>query len=105
MPEYIERDALRTEALKLTGMDEFAFDNCFPYWQFSKCIKDAPEADVEPVVHGKWIQSQRLHGNPGWEIGRCWAEIVYQCSICGRVSTQKEPYCNCGARMDLEDKP
>ena len=53
MPEYIEREALRAEALRLTGQSEFAFDHCFPYWQFSKCIKEAPSVDVVPVVRCK----------------------------------------------------
>ena len=54
MSEYIEREALRAEAIRMTGGDEFVFDNCFPYWQFSKSIKEAPAADVAPVVHGRW---------------------------------------------------
>ena len=53
MPEYIEREALRAEALRLTKQMEFSFDNCFPYWQFSKCIKEAPSVDVVPVVRCK----------------------------------------------------
>ena len=24
----------------------------------------------------------------------------WQCSVCGRYEPSKEPYCNCGARMD-----
>ena len=53
MPEYIEREALKAEALRLTGASEFAFDYCFPYWQFSKCIKEAPAVDAVPVVRCK----------------------------------------------------
>lgn len=69
-------------------------------------INDAPTIDAAPVVHGRWIQVQQLRGNPGWEIGQCWSEIVYQCSICERISAHKEPYCHCGARMDAkEDEP
>ena len=29
--------------------------------------------------------------------------ISYKCSRCGRTEKVKEPYCNCGAKMDLED--
>ena len=61
MSEYIEREALRAEAIRLTGGDEFVFDNCFPYWQFSKSIKEAPAADVAPVVHGEWVEA-KLNG-------------------------------------------
>lgn len=26
--------------------------------------------------------------------------IINKCSVCGRVEKRKEPYCNCGAKMD-----
>ena len=26
--------------------------------------------------------------------------ISYKCSLCGRIENDKEPYCNCGAKMD-----
>ena len=29
--------------------------------------------------------------------------IYYKCNLCGRTEGKKEPYCNCGAKMD-EDK-
>ena len=91
MPEYIEREALKAEALRSTGMDEFAFGYCFPYWQFSKCIAEAPAADVAEVVHGKW-----LINSDGY---------YPYCSEC-----KEEPksgimthYCpNCGCKMDKE---
>ena len=93
MPEYIEREALRAEALRLTKQTEFPFDNCFPYWQFSKCIKEAPAADVESVRHGKW-----LINSDGY---------YPYCSEC-----KEEPksgimthYCpNCGCKMVLDGK-
>ena len=93
MLEYIEREALRAEAIRLTGGNEFAFDNCFPYWQFSKSIKEAPAADVAPVVPGRW-----LINSDGY---------YPYCSEC-----KEEPkngimthYCpNCGAKMDKEDE-
>ena len=93
MAEYIARETLRAEALRLTKQNEFAFDYCFPYWQFSKCIKEAPAADVEPVRHGKW-----LINSDGY---------YPYCSEC-----KEEPksgimthYCpNCGAKMDKEDE-
>ena len=25
------------------------------------------------------------------------------CSLCGRVEIKKEPYCNCGAKMDVKE--
>lgn len=56
-------------------------------------------ADVAPVVHGKWVFDFNLDGSN-----------FYWCSICNRqeVLLEKEdiyewcPYCHCGARMDGE---
>ena len=94
MPEYIEREALREEALRITRQDEFAFDNCYPWWQFSKCIKEAPAADVETVRHGQW-----LINSDGY---------YPYCSECGEEpkSGIMTHYCpNCGANMmDKEDE-
>ena len=97
MPEYIEREALRAEALRLTGASEFAFDHCFPYWQFSKCIEEAPAADVETVRHGKWVFT-----NAGWKCNLCSHSMPYW----PMASTQEEtPYCpNCGCKMVLDGK-
>ena len=103
MLEYIEREALRAEAIRLTGGNEFAFDNCFPYWQFSKSIKEAPAADVAPVVHGEWILLEKNEHD--YE-----TTVEEKCSLCGRYvyrydTELQDNYCpNCGARMDKEDE-
>lgn len=102
MPEYIEREALRAEALRITGQDEFAFDNCYPWWQFSKCIKEAPAADVAEVVHGRWI----LLGKNEHDYE---TSVEEKCSLCGRYvyrydTEPQDNYCpNCGAKMDGKD--
>ncbi len=51
-------------------------------------------ADVAPVVHGRWVKE--IYRDP---YGAIWTK--YHCSLCGRVEIKKEPYCNCGAKMDL----
>jgi len=56
--DLISRSELRAAAIKATAIlghepSEFSFDNCYPYWQFSKCIKEAPSVDVVPVVRCK----------------------------------------------------
>lgn len=55
-------------------------------------IEDAPAADMEPVVHARWIARS----------GKGIISIThpYMCSRCWRVEMDKEPYCNCGAKMD-----
>ena len=44
----IDADALRADAITRSGGTEFAFDNCYPFWQFSQAIAQAPT--VEAVV-------------------------------------------------------
>lgn len=57
-------------------------------------IATSPAADVAPVVHGRWLP---VNGHWGPKIVR----RGYQCSLCGRIENQREPYCHCGARMNL----
>lgn len=71
---------------------------------FAKGIAQIPAADVAPVVHGHWIE-QHFGTIIPVEYDGCGDVIVhdcvnYRCSLCGRIEGKKEPYCNCGARMD-----
>lgn len=51
----IDADALRINAMQVTETNGVSFNNCFPYWQFSKCIKEAPTIEAAPVIHTEWI--------------------------------------------------
>lgn len=66
-----------------------------------EAIRCIPAADVAPVVHGEWIRcnaSLLTHCQCGaYPVNLAW----YRCSVCGRTAPKKEPYCHCGARMDL----
>ncbi len=55
-----------------------------------------PDADVEEVKHGKWLDV--IADNIGGV--RISGLVGYKCSLCGREEISKEPYCNCGAKMD-----
>ena len=60
------------------------------------CIRYASEVDAVPVVRGEWIQHHETTTDNetlpyGWE-----------CSLCGRWEMEKQPFCNCSAKM--EDK-
>lgn len=64
----------------------------------TEAINRTPAADVEPVRHGVWRLVRR--------IAACGE---YECSVCGRIETfccfnkpENNPYCHCGAKMDLE---
>lgn len=61
-------------------------------------VRGIPAADVEPVRHGEWRLVRRM--------AACGE---YECSVCGRIETfgcfnkpENNPYCHCGAKMDLE---
>lgn len=61
-------------------------------------ISAAPAVDAEPVRHGRWIEHLQ-YDDEGY------LYICYACSECGRIELyEKEPYCHCGAKMDLEVK-
>jgi DNA-directed RNA polymerase subunit RPC12/RpoP len=96
MPEYIEREALLKHAIALNNPHELG-ENVVPVSD----IEAAPAADVQPVVHGWWVEIGR--NSHDYE-----TSIEEKCSLCGRYvyryDTQpQDNYCpNCGARMDVE---
>lgn len=97
MTEYIEREkAIRKfESYRIDCEDE---GDTLSAQIFEDCVgelMDMPAADVVPVVHGRWVKE--VYVDP------CGAEWTkYHCSLCGRVEIRKDPYCNCGAKMDGE---
>lgn len=87
----IDADALREDWLE-NGQNEYVYDTN----AFLESIDEAPTIEAEPVRHGEWepvLDSVRNLPTPvlsGW-----------RCSECGRrIDIHKEPYCNCGAKMD-----
>lgn len=65
-------------------------------------LKKIPSADVEEVKHGHWVDDiQKITTVAGVT---CNGIVGYKCSLCGRREGSKEPYCNCGAKMDGEMK-
>lgn len=68
-----------------------------------KRLKELP---CEEIKHGAWLINEVettecpiLGGN----IIVCRTPLSYRCSECGRVEEYQEPYCNCGAKMDLKE--
>lgn len=104
MSDYISREALKE------AFDNADADVCESYsdgycdWGFGRknindVIDGVPAADVEPVRHGEWRLVRRM--------AACGE---YECSVCGRIETfgcfnkpENNPYCHCGAKMELED--
>lgn len=80
MAEYIEREALRdalydADAITMEGV---------------KILNQFPAADVEPVMHGRWVSN----GIPD--------SVLSKCSLCGIMyGSSSFNYCpNCGSKMD-----
>lgn len=96
-PEYIERKkvsdvcyAIYEETVR-EGKSMTAEEIRQLMLRFEKAIKSVPAADVEPardIAH--WLEVHLTHKT-----------TEYKCSKCGHWEKCKEPYCICGARMDL----
>ena len=61
-------------------------------------IVELPTADVEEVKHGEWLEHEEMFYDG--EFHSEYPMKGYKCSLCGRILWNKEPYCNCGAKMD-----
>lgn len=75
----IDADALRADAIIRSGGTEIAFDNCYPFWQFSQAIAQAPIIEAAPVVHGRWVD----------RYGGKYDNPVYDCSECKNAALGK----------------
>lgn len=92
MAEYIKREA--AVSVLLYNQDEAC-------GAVVADMESIPAADVAPVVHARWIEvgfeAQDVFGRlPPVKVVR-----GYRCSVCNRFERGKEPYCHCGAKMDL----
>ena len=99
MSDYIEREMLleKTSHMTIRPEDIYDYGIMAGVDAVGKLIKDIPAADVAPVVHGRW--EPVLEGVWNLPTPIC---VGWSCSLCGRYEQYKEPYCNCGARMDGE---
>ena len=96
MAEYIDREVavnLLTDSMDAYGT--FSVERSI-YMTARQKIKNLPASDVAKVVHGRW--KKEVYVDP---YGADWTR--YRCSLCRRVEIRKEPYCNCGAKMDGEE--
>lgn len=102
MPRYIDKDKLINELKEdcATLIKERWFDD---YVQgYSSAIEDIiaePEADVQEVKHGHWIEQAKIKKDGEVRL------VHWQCSLCGCfLGTNTANYCPaCGVKMDLED--
>ena len=101
--EYIEREAVLKEicfdCCECDTENPFACEGCSEYTS----ILLIPAADVEPVRHARWVKiTKPQKSNEGFFYWNAIPKTIYFCSYCGRKENKKEPYCNCGAKMDKE---
>lgn len=117
MTRYIDADAFAEKLKSLHGHGDFeanfyCAETCYGLgnwvWECPEDygieaaeneLKSFPTADVAPVVHGKWKETEPLmcgtYGNALW---------LFECSNCGRTYFTTHKYCpSCGAKMDLEE--
>ena len=68
----------------------------FEHEHFLRLIALAPDADVEPVVHGRWrLETDEEEPNLMFKL------VV--CSACGKTANGMYNYCpNCGAKMEAK---
>ena len=95
MAEYIEREAMIQAIREYKGFfqDSPSTNHMILKMEAEDVARDLEAAGVAPVVHGRWIKE--VYIDP---YGADWTK--YRCSLCGRVEIKKEPYCNCGAKME-----
>lgn len=106
MADYISREA----ALEWFSAFAHMCEESIPTETVLEDLKGAiPDADVEPVRHGRWegytygrFFGRDEFGEPIYRDGTVW-----HCSNprCRRKTVVRENYCpSCGAKMDLEDE-
>ena len=60
------------------------------------------KTDVQEVKHGEWLPDYETFVDE-WERESEPIQTGWVCSLCGRQELNREPYCHCGAKMDLEE--
>ena len=91
MAEYIDREAL-VEHLNVLSYGRFTEMPLYMVVMGTiNEIKKFPSADVQPVAHGKWINTMPMVV--------CNSHYNTRCSVCESIEPYGN-YCrNCGARM------
>ena len=89
MARYIDADKLFRYVDEQTHLSKGKLQNY---------IRENVTTDVAEVKHGHWMDNIKTISTVGMPDIK--APVGYKCSECGRSEVCKEPYCNCGAKMD-----
>lgn len=97
MDEYIERETA------IAAIMSEPPDAHYPQWYADK-IKAIPAADVAPVRHGRWLPFSVGFWTSVFECSECHRRVTLSCDEVRtfEMLERRYPFCNCGARMDLE---
>lgn len=88
------------------GFGSFYLPYVFKWLSEEFEIEDAPAADVEEVVHGRWILHYTVNGNPYTECSNCCTNLAVKTDkrTSAKLDMRGMFYCpNCGAKMDGVD--
>lgn len=92
MADYIKREDAKIILQRAWIEDPFRRQEAFDE------LNSIPSADVQPVVHGEWVNPPKRKENVGFRNG---FGIYYECSRCGFIEDYHTNFCpDCGARMD-----
>ena len=100
MGRFIDADVLIDRILRLTILtdDMYGKGIACGIERAANVIQKHPAADVVEVRHGEWKEDTEYYDDGYSE---CNVRKVFCCSLCGRTEKRREPYCNCGAKMDI----
>lgn len=107
MAEYLDRESVLVILDSFLKAHEEILDAPPQCNLVYHAMRKLPAADVAPVVHGRWIEEKKQTLIPvefddaGEPVLHDY--VVYRCDQCGRTAGKKEPYCHCGAKMDLKE--
>lgn len=81
-------------------------DYCPEICTYGEAMKRLKELE-DAMKYGRWIEEKKQTLIPvefddaGEPVLHDY--VVYRCDQCGRTTGKKEPYCHCGAKMDIAE--
>jgi hypothetical protein len=112
--EYIDREAVLTVLKAVFDETDPVGEEQFGVLKAHRIVREAPAADVAPVVHGEWKIKSEIH----LLLDDVDEEIYVECPYCQRTfwvnyefedekiikyAREHYPYCNCGAKIVRTD--